>query len=301
MSLSSAPDKHRRRRTRDQVGQLQGQIMDVLRGDHPQSVRHVFYRMTNPRLPEPVEKTNQGYAQVQHQITQMRRSGDLPYGWIADATRRGYHVATYGDAEDFIRNVAGLYRADLWQHADHYVEVWCESRSIAGVIEKDCRELAVSLYPAGGFSSITLAYQAAEYINDATLTDWEGRIPAEIIYIGDYDPAGVLIDRSIEAELRQHIDPDVDLNFRRIAITLEQIDRYDLPTKPRKKKDKRALHITETVEAEAMPAHILRQLLRNQVERFLPADALRIAKIAEENEKYRLIDLLEQLEGGGVQ
>ena len=111
----------------------------------------------------------------------------------------------------------------------------------------------------------------------------------------------MLIDRSIEAELRQHIDPDVDLSFRRIAITLEQIDRYDLPTKPRKKKDKRALHVTETVEAEAMPAHILRQLLRNQVERFLPADALRIAKIAEENEKYRLIDLLEQLEGGGTQ
>ncbi len=296
MTLSSTPDK-RRRRTKAQIEQLREQITAVLEHDHPQSVRHVFYHMTNPRLPGPVEKTDRGYAQVQHQITQMRRDGELPYGWVADATRRGYHVATYGDAEDFIRSVAGLYRSNLWQQADRYVEVWCESRSIAGVIENDCRQLAVSLYPAGGFTSITLAYQAAESINEATKN---GLLPAEIIYIGDYDPAGVLIDRSIESELREHIDPDVDLNFNRIAITSEQIGIYDLPTKPRKKTDKRARHITETVEAEAMPSHILRQILRDQVENFLPPDALRNPQVAEEHEKFRLLDLAEMLDDGGI-
>ena len=292
MTLSSTPDK-RRRRTRSQVEQLREQITTVLENDHPQSIRHVFYRMTDPRLLEPVEKSDQGYAQVQHQITVMRRNREIPYGWITDASRRGYHVATYGDAQEFIRNVAGLYRADLWSNAGIYVEVWCESRSIAGIIEDDCEELAVSLYPAGGFSSITLAYQAAEYINDATD---RGIIPAQIIYIGDYDPAGVLIDRSLEAELREHLDRDVDMAFQRIAITPEQIEHHDLPTKPRKKTDRRARHITETVEAEAMPAHILRGLLRDKVEGYLPADALRVAKVAEEHEKYRLLDLVKQLE-----
>ena len=34
--------------------------MDVLSVDHPQSVRHVFYRMTDPRLPVPIAKTDQG-------------------------------------------------------------------------------------------------------------------------------------------------------------------------------------------------------------------------------------------------
>src|SRR4051812_22329586 len=53
-------------------------------------------------------------------------------------------------------------RGDLWRQSDFYCEVWTESRSIAGVVEDDCRELAVSLYPAGGFSSLTLAYQSAE-------------------------------------------------------------------------------------------------------------------------------------------
>ena len=109
----------------------------------------------------------------------------------------------------------------------------------------------------GGFSSITLAYQAAEQITEATNN---GAVPAEIIYIGDHDPAGVLIDHSIEKELRRHVDSDVELNFHRIAITPEQIEEYDLPTKPRKAKDKRSLHVKETVEAEAMPPNIAEHL-----------------------------------------
>jgi hypothetical protein len=40
----------RQRRTKAQILQLQTQIYDVLEADYPQSVRHVFYRMTDPRL-----------------------------------------------------------------------------------------------------------------------------------------------------------------------------------------------------------------------------------------------------------
>src|SRR3954465_15409561 len=231
----------RRRRTEAQVQQLERQITDVLAEDHPQSVRHVFYRMTNPRLPEAVEKTDQGYAQVQDRIVKLRRSGVLPYGWITDATRRGYFTDTYSGADDFVRRVAGLYRADLWRDSGFYCEVWAESRSIAGVIQRDCEELAVSLYPCGGFTSITLAYEAAEYINSRQ----DGK-PVVIFYIGDYDPAGVLIDVALERELREHLRSDIDMTFGRIAITAAQIDAYDLPSKPRKEQDRRALHITET-------------------------------------------------------
>lgn len=41
----------RRRRTNAEVGELDSQIMAVLIEDHPLSIRHVFYRMTDPRLP----------------------------------------------------------------------------------------------------------------------------------------------------------------------------------------------------------------------------------------------------------
>ena len=279
-----------RRRSKAEIDQLDRQICDVLKEDNPQSVRHIFYRMTDPRLAEPVEKSDRGYRHVQDRCVKLRRSGDIPYRWITDASRRGYFTVTYSDAADFLRRTNSLYRANLWEDAACYCEVWTESRSIAGVVQDDCEELAVSLYPAGGFTSISLAYEAAGSIND----EHDGR-RVVIFYIGDYDPAGVLIDVSLERELREHLDPDIELSFRRIGITPEQIAEYDLPTKPRKTTDKRALHITKTVEAEAMPAHIMRELLRDEIEALLPPFAVRTAKVAERSEREhldRIADLL---------
>jgi hypothetical protein len=277
----------RRRRTRTQVEQLEEQIHDVLAEDHPQSVRHVFYRMTDPRLPEPVEKSDRGYRHVQHRCLEMRRAGLIPYRWIADTSRAGYHVQTYGGASDFLRRVAGGYRADLWSHPDvpTYCEVWCESRSLAGTLLGVCQELAVSLYPAGGFTSASFAWEAARGLNDQGVTT--------VFYVGDYDPAGVLIDVALERELRSHLEPGKALYFRRIAITPEQIEALDLPTKPRKRGERRARHITATVEAEAMPAGIMRGLLRAEIEALLPDGLIDSVRAAEESERGVLLSMAE--------
>ncbi len=285
----------RDRRTNARIDQLDRQILDVLTEDHPQSIRHVFYRMTDPRLPEPVGKTERGYRAVQYRMKVLRRTGRLPYRWVTDATRRGYHTPTYRDTADFLSSVKGLYRADMWQHSDYYCEVWCESRSIAGVIENDCEELAVSLYPAGGFSSMTLAYQSAEFIND----ECRDR-PVIIFYIGDYDPSGVLIDVAIERELREHLRPEIDLEFTRIGITKEQIEDLELPTKPRKESEARSPHILETVEAEAMPASMLRELLRINIEALLPEAALDIALSSEQSARDYFDSVAAHIRRGGA-
>jgi hypothetical protein len=273
-----------KRRTAAETAQLEEQILGVLLSTR-QSVRHVFYRMTDPTLPVFVEKSNDGYRQVQHLCTKMRRDGRLPYGWLTDSSRRGYYTNTYRNAGEFLRRVKSLYRADLWQDAPYYCEVWVESRSVAGVVEDLCQELAVSLFPAGGFSSITFIYEAAVEINETVEN------PVEILYIGDYDPAGVLIDKSIERQFHEHLDSDIELHFNRVAITPEQIAELHLPTKPRKPSDPRSPEVGETVEAEAMPAETLLDRLRQEIEMLLPERALEVAKVAEESEK-KYLDLL---------
>jgi len=283
------------RRTKVQVETIERQIIDVLRIDHPQTVRNIYYQLVNPRLAEPIPKTAAGYGVVQHRLVVMRRSGVIPYSWIADSTRRGYHIATYSGPADIIRHAAAFYRADLWSTSETYVEVWVESRSLAGVLHGVCEELAVSLYPSGGFSSLSQTYEAALQINSAVIHGRKKR--AMVIYVGDYDPAGVLIDRDIESKLRQHLDVRVDLEFNRIAINEYQIKLLDLPTLPRKTTDRRRLDISHTVEAEAMPTHILKALLRDKVESFLPAGALAAAKAAEDSEREGLNALAAVLSG----
>ncbi len=262
---------------------LDKQIADVLAADHPQSVRHVFYRMTDPRLDVPVAKTEQGYKRVQRRCLELRRSGAMPFGWISDATRRGYHVATFHGSGDFIARMSGLYRARLWTEDLPHVEVWCESRSIAGVLQDECSRLAVSLYPAGGFSSATLCFEAACEI------DRKDRASAVVLYVGDFDPAGLLIDQSIESELRGHLV--TPLLFRRLAINADQIEAYELPMKPRKPGDRRRPDVGQTVECEALPAQILREIVRAAVEAYLPPRALEVAKAVEASERAGLREL----------
>jgi len=94
-----------------------------------------------------------------------------------------------------------------------------------------------------------------------------------------------MIDRALEAELRLHLREDIELAFMRIAINKAQIKEYDLPTKPAKASARR---ITKTVEAEAMPAHVMRNLLRSFLASMLPEHALREAKAAEEAARAEL-------------
>ncbi|PIY00769.1 MAG: hypothetical protein CO070_03340 [Gallionellales bacterium CG_4_9_14_0_8_um_filter_55_61] len=275
--------KKRTRRTDVQTAQLDQQIIVVLEEDHPQSVRHIFYRMTDPRLPEPVEKSDRGYRHVQERCVRLRRAGRVPYNWFADLSRRGYFTNTYSSASDFVTSMAGLYRADLWRDADCRCEIWAESRSIASVILDDCKKLAVDLYPCGGFSSLSFIHEAATSINNSG-----DKRPLQVFYIGDYDPAGVLIDVALQRELRKHLRNDIELRFDRIGINDEQVKAYDLPTKPRKDGDKRSQHIAYTVEAEAMPAKVLRGILRDKVEALLPVNALAVSKVAEQAELQQL-------------
>lgn len=269
----------KRRRTQAEIAKLEDAALDILGADRPQSVRHVFYRLVVLGL---VEKTDAGYQQVVNRLTKLRRSGRLPYGWISDATRSGHHVATDADGGAFLQRVARFYRADLWRNCPERVEVWVESRSIAGVILRTCQDLAVSLYPCGGFPSMTLAYNAAEQIGRS------GKEGAVVLYVGDHDPAGLHIDAALERELRLHLEPHgMALSFQRLAVTAGQIAEHGLPTKPRKAGERRRPDIQETVEAEALPASALRQIVRESVEaHLLPhlpggLDAVRLAEASE--------------------
>jgi hypothetical protein len=77
------------RRTKAQMDQLRRQLCAALGADHPQSVRHLFYRMTDPGLPEPVAKSFGGYITVQRLLVRMRREGIVPSGWITTSPAGG--------------------------------------------------------------------------------------------------------------------------------------------------------------------------------------------------------------------
>ena len=126
--------------------------------------------------------------------------------------------------------------------------------------------------------SLSFLYSAAEYIN--TLD-----VPAYIYHAGDFDPSGVNAGEKIEETLRE-LAPEAEIFFERIAVTPEQINGWDLPTRPTKASDTRSKGFGDiSVELDAIEPNQLRQLVQDAIEQHLPADQFEVLKAAEESER----------------
>jgi hypothetical protein len=94
--------------------------------------------------------------------------------------------------------------------------------------------------------------------------------------------------RDIEAKLRRYA-PGAEIHFERPAVTREQVERWNLPTRPTKMTDTRAKKFTGTsVELDAIPASKLRELVRECIERHIDREQLAILRTAEESERELL-------------
>ena len=254
-------------------------IIAVLEDEHPQSVRHVFYRMLSEGTPGRVEKTKRGYRQIQYCTVKLRENGKMPFSWIADYGREAHWNRGYQGLEDFMLRYQGLYRRDMCVDAGEVVEVWCEARGLQGVLQPICREYQVPLFPAGGYSSLSFLFEAAGQIVSAGL-------PVTVYHIGDYDDSRMGIGRVIDRDLQRFMgkitgDPP-PFRFVRLAVNPDQIAAHALPSRPLEEvKKKKGKVIWDEVQAEAVPTTTMKAWLTAVLEQHLNSEALARAKAIE--------------------
>jgi hypothetical protein len=140
---------------------------------------------------------------------------------------------------------------------------------------------------ARGYSSQTLIYEAAEQIKQIGKT-------AYIYHFGDFDPSGVDAAYKIEMGLWMH---GVDVHFERVAITEEQIYIYQLPMRETKASDPRskAWGNKPSVELDALPAPILRDLVRDCIENHIDPTEWERLRLIEERERATLAEVRQNL------
>ncbi len=285
-------------------------IVDVLANDHPQTVRQVFYRLTSAGV---IAKTEAEYkGTVVRLLGEMRRSGEIPYGWIADATRWMRKPITFSGPEEALRRTAETYRRALWDGASIVPEVWLEKEALAGVLVDVTQEWDVPLMVCRGYPSISFLHSAAESIVARSERDQR----TAVYYFGDHDPSGVDIDRSIvqgigEALLSMRELDFFDMfgsgftpaeafdevaDFVRIAVTPGQINALGLQTRPTKrhKSDYRAKRfVGDSVEVDAIQAAMLRALAARSIEQHVHQHALGVLRAVEQEERRVLLAMAE--------
>lgn len=284
----------RARRTKATIDDLKATIYEILKEDHPATVRGTFYQLVNRGV---IEKTEAEYQQtVVRLLTDMRVSGELPFHWIVDQSRQRRVTQTYDSMAEAVEDVATFYRKSALKEAEAYLEIWVEKDALSGLMWEVTSRYDVPLLASKGMPSITFLHSTAEQME----REWILRDrPTYIYQFGDHDPTGALIPRTIEARLREFC-PYADLVVERVALTEEQIANYKLPTRPTKREGNR--HAKgfegESVELDALPPKILKTMVSQVIERHITPAALASLRAAEESERDLLRAWGGRFEGG---
>jgi hypothetical protein len=287
---------NRNRRTRAEIDTIKAEIIAVLEADHPMTVRQVFYQLV---VRDAIEKTEEQYqGTVIRLLTEMRMDGRVSFDWIVDKSRRRRENQTFNSIADAARETAQFYRRNALHACPNYIEVWSEKEALAGVIESAAEDYDVPIIVSKGMPSITQLYGSAREIARAGAANKR----TYIYQFGDHDPSGVLIPKAIEHRLSQlckkfDCRPPV---IERVALTEEQIEEFDLPTRPTKREGNRhADHFEgDSVELDALPPEELRNLVCACIEQHISADELAVLRAAEESERELLTAWAERVDGG---
>jgi hypothetical protein len=258
---------------------IRAAITDILENDNPQTVRQVFYALTVRGV---IAKAEIEYHRtVVRLLGEMREAGTIPFEWIADNTRWMRKPSTFVGLDACLNATSKFYRRDLWAAMPVYVEVWCEKDALAGVLMEETEVYDVPLMVARGYASLSFLHSAAMAIEAKDK-------PAFIYHFGDLDPSGVDAARDIEAKLRRYA-PGAEIHFERPAVTRQQVEQWNLPSRPTKASDPRSKKFTGTsVELDAIPARQLRELVRGCIERHIDRQQLDLLRVAEKSERELL-------------
>jgi hypothetical protein len=284
------------RRTRAAIDGIKQAIFDVISDDPPMTVRQVFYQLVARGV---IEKTERQYQQtVIRLMTDMRIADELPFEWVIDESRRRRITQTFESISNALESTAKFYRRSALEAANDYLEIWCEKDALSGLLWEVTSDYDVPLMVSRGMPSLTFMHGTAQEIAHAE----ESGKSTYIYQFGDWDPSGVLIPKSIEARLEQMCEelgcepPYVE----RVALTKAHIIEFNLPTRPTKRDGNRHANSFEgeSVELDALPPRILREMVREVIGRHISPRMLTGIRAAEESERELLTAWSRQPPGG---
>ena len=289
MFLLGEPNKPMPRRTQEEMEAIRAAICDVVDEHHPMTVRQVFYQMAVRGVVPKQER--RGYQTVQRLLVEMRESRRVPYQHIVDSSRTVRRPTTFDSMEEALLQTAEAYRRGLWADTGVYVQIWLEKEALTGVLWDVTDLWDVPLWVSRGYTSLSYLHMAAEDVAGALSHGRE----VYVYNVGDHDPSGVNAWDTLKDKLTEFVGEPEGLHFERLAVTPEQIDRWDLPSRPTKGSDTRAKTWEggESVEVDAIPPRQLKAIVQRAIERHIPSYELERIEQLEQQERQTLKEYAE--------
>lgn len=247
----------------------------VEEGRSGQTARHYFYKLLGYKAISFTSHKNSSknaYAYVCRLLVKARESGTLPWSAVIDPGRR-YYGDYSTNLKDYAETKMGSYISlDAWRGQPQRVEIWVEKEAMAALVREMVEILRVPVCINKGYGSSTAIHDAAERYGNGK--GWT------LLYIGDFDPSGLDIDRALRDCLRKYGSrPNID----RVALTQEDtISLIPMAGISLKKTDSRYKRFVELYgasqqgyEIDSLPVHLLKNKLIEKLSLYMDFDALK--------------------------
>jgi hypothetical protein len=257
------------------------------------TLRQLYYQFVSRDI---IPNTEKSYKNLGNVISDARLAGLIDWLAIVDRTRGLKGNSHWDSPRDIVETCASQFKLDLWEDQEERVEVWIEKDALIGVIERPCRDLDVPYFSCRGYTS-----QSEMWIASQRLAGYrEAGQRTIIIHLGDHDPSGIDMSRDIEDRLSIFTHGNAPDEFRRIALNMPQVKKYNPPPNPAKLTDSRCQGYmgkfgSKSWELDALEPKVLEALIRKNVEEFIDMDKWKARKALQAEHREAISVVAEQL------
>lgn len=226
------------------------------------TLRQLYYQFVARDL---VPNTERSYKRLGSIINDARIAGRIDWSAIEDRTRNLQSNSHWSGPAEIISACANQFKLDLWSGQDYRPEVWIEKEALAGVLDGVCGELDVPYFACRGYVSQSEQWAAGMRFSAHRAAGFQ----PIVFHLGDHDPSGIDMTRDNSERLSLFAREDVEV--RRLALNIGQIEEFNPPPNPAKVTDSRfesyqARFGEYSWELDALEPAVLVELVRGAVE-----------------------------------
>ena len=244
------------------------------------TLRQLFYQFVARGW---LENTLRSYKNLGTTVRNARDGGFIDWDAIEDRTREVRTHSSWNGPADIIGSAARSYQIDLWEEQHYRPEVWIEKDALLGVIEGVCTEYRVPFFAHRGNNSQTLQHEGGKRFADHF---GQGLIPV-VLHLADHDPNGIDMTRDNQKRLALYAGQEVEV--RRLALNMDQVQQYNPPANFVKESDTRTegyrdrFGTDECWELDALSPTVIADLIRTEVETLVNRPTWKQSEVKEAN------------------
>lgn len=230
------------------------------------------------------------YKKLGRVVSIARRTGLMDWNHIEDRGRESYGTNWLGHVpntdDQIIEDAQRHHSLDLWEGQEFRVEVWVEKQALEEVAQKATANFRTGYLACKGYMSDSEMWVAGRRLQRAVDA---GQNPL-ILHLGDHDPSGIDMTRDIKERLELFAETEIDV--RRIALNMNQIEDLNPPPNPAKVTDSRFKAYQDEYgslswELDAISPERLVELIGQEIENVL--DRPKWKEILDQERKHRRI------------